>query len=96
MHNSNSTALQAEAAYEAAVAARDQAMLNRAALRAIGYTKDTPNPPGGEIQRDKAGNPTGLLIARPNAMLLYAALAKVPKLPPEYQINSTRQFMREL
>ena len=73
-----------------------QAMLNRAALRAIGYTKDTPNPPGGEIQRDKSGNPTGLLIARPNAMLLYAALAKGPKLPPEYQVNSTRQFMREL
>jgi predicted amidohydrolase YtcJ len=73
-----------------------RAMLNRAALRAIGYTKDTPNPPGGEIQRDKGGNPTGLLIARPNAMLLYSALAKGPKLPPEYQINSTRQFMREL
>jgi predicted amidohydrolase YtcJ len=73
-----------------------QAMLNRAALRAIGYTKDTPNPPGGEIQRDKGGNPTGLLIARPNAMILYAALAKGPKLPPEYQVNSTRQFMREL
>src|SRR6516225_9544108 len=27
-------------------------MLNKAALRACGYTKDTPNPPGGEIQRD--------------------------------------------
>ena len=37
----------------------DRAFLNAAALRAVGYTKDTPNPPGGEIQRDKAGNPTG-------------------------------------
>lgn len=73
-----------------------QAMLNRAALRAVGYDKNTPNPPGGEIQRDKAGNPTGLLIARPNATILYASLAKGPKLPPEYQYNSTRQFMREL
>lgn len=73
-----------------------QAMLNRAALRAVGYDKDTPNPPGGEIQRDKHGNPTGLLIARPNATLLYATLAKGPKLPIEYQYNSTRQFMREL
>jgi hypothetical protein len=44
-----------------------RALLNQAALRACGYTKDTPNPPGGEIQRDHAGNPTGLLIARPNA-----------------------------
>ncbi|MGE7994471.1 amidohydrolase, partial [Pseudomonas sp. NPDC089554] len=74
----------------------DRALLNRAALRAVGYTKDTPNPPGGEIQRDKFGNPTGMLIARPNAMILYATLAKGPKLPLEYQVNSTRQFMREL
>jgi len=72
-----------------------QALLNRAALRAVGYTKDTPNPPGAEIQRDKQGNPTGLLIARPNAGLLYSTLAKGPKLPPEYQVNSTRHFMRE-
>ena len=74
----------------------DRALLNRAALRAVGYTKDTPNPPGGEIQRDAAGNPTGMLIARPNAMILYATLAKGPSLPRELQVNSTRQFMREL
>ncbi|MBL0950141.1 MAG: amidohydrolase, partial [Pseudomonas sp.] len=74
----------------------DRALLNRAALRAVGYDKNTPNPPGGEIQRDANGNPTGMLIARPNAMILYATLAKGPKLPLEYQVNSTRQFMREL
>ena len=74
----------------------DRAWLNGAALRAVGYTKDTPDPPGGEIQRDKQGNPTGLLIARPNAMILYATLAKGPKLSPTDQMNSTRQFMREL
>jgi predicted amidohydrolase YtcJ len=74
----------------------DRAFLNGAALRACGYTKDTPDPPGGEIQRDKRGNPTGLLIARPNAMILYATLAKGPKLPFEDQVNSTRHFMREL
>src|SRR5258706_10883844 len=74
----------------------DRALLNRAALRAVGYTKESPNPPAGEIVRDAAGNPTGALIARPNAMILYATLAKGPKLPPEYQINSNRHFMREL
>ena len=37
-----------------------------------------------------------MLIAKPNAMLLYSALAKGPKLPLDYQVNSTRQFMREL
>ena len=74
----------------------DRALLNQAALRVAGYTRDTPNPPGGEIQRDKQGNPTGLLLAKPNAMILYATLAKGPKLPPEYQHNSTRHFMREM
>ncbi|SDX23570.1 hypothetical protein SAMN04515617_102143 [Collimonas sp. OK242] len=74
----------------------DRALLNRAALRVVGYTKDTPNPPGGEIVRDASGNPTGMLIARPNAMILYATLAKGPTLPRELQVNSTRQFMREL
>jgi predicted amidohydrolase YtcJ len=74
----------------------DRALLNRAALRAVGYTKESANPPGGEIVRDAAGNPTGVLIARPNAMILYATLAKGPKLPPEYQVNSSRHFMREL
>jgi predicted amidohydrolase YtcJ len=74
----------------------DRALLNRAALRAVGYTKDSPNPPAGEIVRDAGGNLTGILIARPNAMILYATLAKGPKLPPEYQANSTRHFMREL
>src|SRR5580658_7457072 len=74
----------------------DRAILNRAALRAVGYTKDSPNPPGGEIVRDAGGNPTGILIARPNANILYATLAKGSKLPPEYQVNSSRHFMCEL
>jgi predicted amidohydrolase YtcJ len=74
----------------------DRALLNGAALRAVGYSKDTPNPPGGEIVRDVADNPTGLLLAQPNANILYATLAKGPKLPFDYQLNSTRHFMREL
>jgi len=41
----------------------DRAILNGAALRAVGYTKNTPEPPGGEITRDANDNPTGLLLA---------------------------------
>jgi predicted amidohydrolase YtcJ len=74
----------------------DRALLNGAALRAVGYSKDTPEPAGGEIVRDANGNPTGLLLAKPNAGILYATLAKGPKLPFDYQVNSTRHFMREL
>ena len=74
----------------------DRAIVNRAGLNALGYTRETPDPPGGQIQRDKAGNPTGLLIAKPNALILYASLAGGPKLGFEDQVNSTRHFMREL
>src|SRR4029077_8287817 len=74
----------------------DRALLNAAALRAVGYTKDTPEPPGAEIVRDPRGVPVGLLLAKPNAAILYATLAKGPKLPFDYQVNSTRHFMREL
>ncbi|WP_114241083.1 amidohydrolase [Dyella sp. C9] len=74
----------------------DRAILNAAALRVVGYTRDTPEPPGGEIVRDASGNPIGLLLAKPNASILYATLAKGPKLPYDYQLNSTRHFMREL
>lgn len=74
----------------------DRAFVNRAGLRALGYARETPDPPGGEIQRDKGGNPTGLLIAKPNALILYASLAMGPKLPFGDQVNSTRHFMREL
>ncbi len=74
----------------------DRALLNAAALRAVGYSRDTPEPPGGQIVRDSDGNPTGLLLAKPNASILYATLGRGPKLPFDYQLNSTRHFMREL
>jgi len=74
----------------------DRAFLNGAALRALGYTKDTPDPQAGEIQRDKRGNPTGILVAKPNAFILYSTLANGPKLSREDQLNSSRLFFREL
>src|SRR5215469_14905002 len=74
----------------------DRALLNGAALRAVGYTKNAPDFPAGEVQRDSRGNPTGLLIAKPNANILYSTLAKGPKLSREDQLNSSRLFFREL
>lgn len=35
---------------------------NQAALRIAGIDKNTPDPAGGRIERDAAGNPTGVLI----------------------------------
>ena len=74
----------------------DRALLNAAALRALGITRDTPNPPGGVIYRDRRGNPSGLLLAEPSALILYSTLARGPVLPFEDQLNSSRHFQREL
>jgi predicted amidohydrolase YtcJ len=74
----------------------DRALLNGAALRAVGYDKNPPNFPSGQVEYDRHGNPTGLLLAMPNANILYSTLAKGPKLSREDQINSSRLFFREL
>ena len=73
----------------------NQAFLNRAALRVVGFNRDTPQPPGAIIERDARGEPTGLLLAEPNAFVLYNTLAHGPRLNPEDQVNSTLHFMRE-
>ncbi|MFD5701867.1 amidohydrolase [Streptomyces lasiicapitis] len=74
----------------------DRALLNRTALRLLGFTKSTPAPPGSEIEHDAAGNPTGLLIAKPSATLLYGTLARLPGLSPQDQHVSTRYYLRHL
>jgi predicted amidohydrolase YtcJ len=74
----------------------DRAMLNKAALRAIGFSRHTKDLPGSLIERDKNGEPTGMLVAKPDATILYATLARAPRLSLDDQINSTRHFMREL
>ena len=38
--------------------------VNEAALKAASVTKDTPNPPGGDIMKDASGRPIGLLNER--------------------------------
>jgi predicted amidohydrolase YtcJ len=46
--------------------------VNSAALAAAGITRETPDPPGGVIERDAAGEPSGVL--REHAVRLVAAL----------------------
>ena len=50
--------------------------LNTKALHAAGITKDTPDPTGGRIERDAAGNPSGVLVDR--AMDLVEAVIPQP------------------
>jgi predicted amidohydrolase YtcJ len=74
----------------------DRAFINRAGLRVLGFTKDTANPFGGTLGRDDAGTPTGLVVNVSNIGSLLGIFARIPKLPPDDQIISTRHFMREL
>ncbi|WP_264538037.1 amidohydrolase [Flavobacterium sp. N1736] len=72
------------------------AYLNKAGIAALKIDANTPNPNGGLVEKDANGNPTGLLVAEPNAFILYSTLSKLPELSPEEKINSTKQFMTEM
>ena len=54
------------------------AVLNSLALEAVGIRRETPDPPGGAIDRDEHGEPTGLLLE----MGAYLA-DRVPRLAPD-------------
>jgi predicted amidohydrolase YtcJ len=73
-----------------------QGFLNRAGLEALGITADTEAPPGGRYEIGPNGQPTGVLLAEPNPTILYKTIAALPALTEEQQVNSTRQFYREL
>ena len=71
----------------------DRLWLNKAAMRALGWNRTTPNPFGCVIDRDGRGDPTGLLVGILPGLV--ATWLKVPRLAPEDQILSTLHFMRE-
>ncbi|MFF9838429.1 amidohydrolase [Streptomyces sp. NPDC013740] len=72
------------------------ALLNRAAVKAAGFTRETPDPRGGQIVRGRDGEPNGVLLAAPSALILYSTLAKAPALDEADKRTSTRHFLREL
>ena len=58
---------------------------NSKALELAGITRDTPDPPGGHIKKDKNGEPTGEFVERAPAQLTRL----IPPLPPmtNYEIS---------
>lgn len=56
------------------------AWCNSLALQVAGIGPQTPDPPGGKIQRDVTGQPTGILLE--NAMKLVSK--RIPPLDPQY------------
>jgi predicted amidohydrolase YtcJ len=69
--------------------------LNKKGIETLGYTADTKFKDG-VVELGADGKPTGKLIAKPNAMILYTTLAKTTVLPRDEQINSTIQYYRDL
>jgi len=59
---------------------------NSVALERFDIDAQTPDPPGGEIQRDERGEPTGLLLETAGRPMMMAAL----KLPPLDQLEVVR------
>ena len=65
-----------------------QALVNSLAFEIAGVSKDTPDPPGGELERDENGIPTGLLYE--NAMGL------VRNHIPLYSIAEVKESYRKV
>ena len=70
--------------------------LNRAGMDALGITAATEAPPGSYYERGANGELTGVLVADPSPVILYQTIAKLPQLSAADQVNSSRQFYREL
>jgi len=65
---------------------------NAKAMALAGITRRTPNPPGGEILKDRAGNPIGVFRERASGLVgkaLSEALAK--RTPEEVDADATRE-----
>jgi len=69
--------------------------LNKKGVETLGYSKDTKYKDG-EVEIGADGKPTGKLVAKPNALILYSTLAKTNKLSRADQLNSTLHYYREL
>ncbi|MEM9724373.1 MAG: amidohydrolase [Pseudomonadota bacterium] len=72
-------------------------LLNSRAIRYFGYDQPGhPTYPGGVIEKDDDGAPTGRLLAAPSGLLMYKTLSAAPKLAIHDQINSSIHYMNEL
>jgi predicted amidohydrolase YtcJ len=73
----------------------ERAFINRAGLRLLGIGRGTPEPPATRMERDDAGNPTGVFFGRGGIAGLIGLWARLPRLTEEEQVVSTKLFMRE-
>jgi predicted amidohydrolase YtcJ len=65
------------------------AAVNSLALKLAGIDRDTPDPPGGKIERDASGEPTGVLLEPP-------AFELVGRHAPALSLEDQRRALREV
>ena len=65
--------------------------VNAKAMAAAGLTRDTPNPSGGEILKDRQGNPTGLLRETAQAIVNRAHSAWLDRRTPAERLADLRK-----
>ncbi len=67
--------------------------VNATAMKLAGITRNTPNPDGGEIMKDAAGNPIGLMNERAQGLLRDAmARDEAKRTPPEREAVAQREI----
>lgn len=66
-----------------------ESLANSVALKIAGITSQTPNPPGGEIVRDKQGNPTGILKDAAQSLVY----EKIPPLSHERRLLAAERAL---
>ena len=71
-----------------------QCVANSRALAAAGIVRGTPDPPGGEIARDKSGEPTGLLFERAMSAVETASRAGAETRFVEVAAEASRRYAR--
>jgi predicted amidohydrolase YtcJ len=68
---------------------------NRLALQKAGITKATAAPEGGEIKKDAAGEPTGMLLNRATTLLTAAVPAPTDEQMKGYLLSGLRRMARD-
>jgi len=71
-----------------------EAVVNTAALKELGFTDKTPDPPGGKIRRDTNGNPNGILSESAfMGPLFFQSSSIYSKMMAEYSESETEKMM---
>jgi predicted amidohydrolase YtcJ len=74
-------------------AAYSRSYLNTAALKASGIDASTPDPTGGQIEKDPGGTPTGVVTGRGGASFVGS---KIPSPTPEQWVENVRRLVARL